>query len=114
MSSFANTTRPASSSSSSAKTGSTARQGPHHGAQKSTTTGVSARRTSCSKVASVSSSTATMLQAAGQRPEPKHGHLPDRLDDDAVTHLRATFLPVDEADRHLDHAKPRAHRAIGG
>ena len=33
----------------------TALHGPHHGAQKSTTTGRSARRTSCSKLASVTS-----------------------------------------------------------
>src|ERR687886_1048184 len=40
---------PASSSS----TGATARQGPHHGAQKSTMTGLSDLSTCCSKVSSV-------------------------------------------------------------
>src|SRR4029453_15864780 len=133
MSSFANTMRPESSSSSCARIGSTARQGPHHGAQKSTTTGVSACRTSCSKLASVSSSTPAMLptgarakpvrplsgiasdasETARQCPEPQYGDLPDSLGDDGVAHLRAAVLAVDEADRHLDHAEARAQRAVG-
>ncbi len=56
MSSFANLTREPCSSSSWRRIGSTAWHGPHQGAQKSTITGVSAWMTSCSKLASVSSS----------------------------------------------------------
>ena len=37
----------------SSSTGATTRQGPHHGAQKSTSTGPSASRTSASKLVSV-------------------------------------------------------------
>src|SRR5215211_5114026 len=53
----------------SSRIGETRRHGTHHGAQKSTMTGLSARRTSLSKVASVTSATAiisdlhTLLEA---------------------------------------------------
>src|SRR3954451_4559850 len=113
MSSLANLTRPSCSAASSARIGSTARQGPHQGAQKSTTTAVSACRTSCSKVASVSSSTGPTLQAAHQRPEPEDRHLPDRLEHDPAAHLRAAMLAVDERDRDLDDAEAGAERAVG-
>src|SRR5206468_3854937 len=46
-----------------ARTGSTARQGPHQGAQKSTTTGSPASRTSRWKLSSVTSRTATAFQS---------------------------------------------------
>src|SRR6188508_3408737 len=113
MSSLANLTRPSCSSASWAKIGSTARQGPHQGAQKSTTTGVSACRTSCSKVASVSSSTLATLQAPGEGAEAEDGHLPDRLEHNAAAHLRAAVLAVDEGDRHLDDAEAGPERAVG-
>src|SRR5579885_689253 len=48
---------PAKSLDRSSTTGATALQGPHHGAQKSTSTGMSALRTTCSKVASVTFAT---------------------------------------------------------
>src|SRR5436309_1891835 len=113
MSSFANLTLGPYCSSSWRSTGSTARQGPHQGAQKSTITGVSARRTSCSKVASVSSFTRAMLQPPSERPEPQQRHLPHRLEDDAAAHLRASSLPVDEGDRHLDDAEAGLERPVG-
>src|ERR1700704_161270 len=45
----------------SSRTGATTRQGPHHGAQKSTRTGVSASMTSATKVVSVTSMTSAMF-----------------------------------------------------
>src|SRR5918993_5939188 len=45
--------RPSSSPASPSSTGATARHGPHHGAQKSTSTAPVASRTSCLKLASV-------------------------------------------------------------
>src|SRR4051812_26939313 len=134
MSSLANLTRPSCAAASSVRIGSTARHGPHHGAQKSTTTGFADCRTSCSKVASVSSSTTSML-STGDRAEPgrppsgiasdasepaeegadtEKRHLPDRLEHDRAAHLRAAVLAVDEGDRHLDDAEPGAQRAVGG
>src|ERR1700722_17588715 len=83
-------------------TGLTARQGPHHGAQKSTTTGLSALRTSCSKLASVTSRIPMpRLQAPAQRPQPQLRDLPCRLGDDPLAHLRMPALAVAEGDRHL-------------
>src|SRR5690349_2695866 len=114
MSSFTNLTRPSCSSARAASTGSTARHGPHHGAQKSTTTGVSARRTSASKPASVTSSTECRLQPAGECAEAQHRHLPESLEHDRAAHLRAALLAVDEADRHLDDAEPGPQCPVGG
>src|SRR6185312_6099819 len=111
MSSFTNLTLPWSAASA-VRTGSTAWHGPHQGAQKSTTTGVSACRTSCSKVASVSSSTAATLQTAGQCPEAEHRHLPDRLEHDRAAHLRAAVLAVDESDRDLDDPEAGSERPV--
>src|SRR5919206_4620770 len=105
MSSLANVTRPSYSEASCSSTGSTARHGPHHGAQKSTTTGVCERRTSSSKVASVICCTDPRLQLAGDGPEAQRRHLPDRLEHDRAAHLRAAFLAVDEGDRDLRDAK---------
>src|SRR6202008_3803275 len=96
MSSFTNPTRSPCSSSSWAKIGSTALHGPHHGAQKSTTPGRPACRTSCSKLSSPTSRTEATLQAAGQRPEAQDRHLPDRLEHDGAAHLGAAALTVDE------------------
>src|ERR1044072_8500952 len=114
MSSFANFTRWPYSSSSWRSTGSTARHGPHHGAPKSTITGVSACRTSCSKVASVSSFMRTMLQPPREGPEAQGRDFPDRLEDDAAAHLRAPVPAVDKGDRHLDDAEAGAQRPVGG
>src|SRR5215210_4165480 len=113
MSSFANLTRAPCASSSSRRTGSTARHGPHQGAQKSTTTGVSGCRTSCSKVASVSSSTRAMLQAPPERAEAQRRDLPDRLEHDPAAHLRAAALAVGERDRNLDDAEAGPQSAVG-
>src|SRR5207248_6434117 len=101
------------SSGSSARAGSIARHGPHHGAQKSTTTGRSAPSTSSSNRASVTSSTSPMLQAAEQRGRPEGRYLPDRLEHDRAAHLRAAGLAVDEADRHLDDAEARPQGPVG-
>src|SRR5687768_4507491 len=53
--SLRNSTLPSYSSASSSTIGATMRQGPHHGAQKSTSTGLSAWRTSSSQLVSVTS-----------------------------------------------------------
>src|SRR5262245_40244403 len=53
MFSFATVSCPSYSPASSSRIGATTRHGPHHGAQKSTTTGVSDFNTFCSKSASV-------------------------------------------------------------
>src|SRR3954447_7897047 len=113
MSSLPNTTRSPCSVSSSCRIGSTALHGPHQGAQKSTTTGRSACRTSRSKFSSVSSSTAAMLQAAEERLEAEERHLPDRLEHDRAAHLRLTLLAVREADRDLHDAEALAQSAVG-
>src|SRR5262249_1791423 len=114
MSSLTNRTRPSCSWARAASTGSTAWHGPHHGAQKSTTTGMSACSTSASKLASVTASTACRLQASGERPEPEKRHLPDRLEHDRTAHLRAAVHAVDEGDRHLFDPESGAQRAVGG
>src|SRR5438309_1409051 len=101
MSTFTNSTASVSSASSSS-TRVTPLQGPHQGAQKSTTTGRPARRTSSSKLASVTSRTPSRLQPPPQRPEAQERHLPDRLEHDAPAHLRVALLAVGEGDRHLD------------
>src|SRR5919204_4457703 len=112
MSSFANLIRPPCACSRSANTDSTARQGPHQGAQKSTTTGVSARSTSFSKLASVTVCTSAMLETPQEGGAAQSRHLPDRLEHDVAAHLRAADGAVDERDRHLDHAKARAERPV--
>src|SRR4051812_29212914 len=114
MSSLANLTRPSCAAASSVRIGSTARHGPHQGAQKSTTTGVEDCSTSSSKVASVSSSTASTLHTAEEGADTQNRYLPDRLEHDRTAHLRAAVLPVDEGDRHLDDAKAGPQRAVGG
>src|SRR5262245_54389984 len=60
MSSLTNSTASVSAASRS-RIGCTAWHGPHHGAQKSTTTGLPACSTSCSKLASVTSRTAVPI-----------------------------------------------------
>src|SRR5579871_3601604 len=91
------------SSASASSTGWTARQGPHHGAQKSTTTGLSACRTSASNVSSVTSFTARSLQSPRERAEPQQRDAPDGFQDDRAAHLRVALGAVDEDDRHLGH-----------
>src|SRR6516225_4066733 len=96
------------SSASCSRIGVTARQGPHQGAQKSTTTGPSARRTSASKLSSVTSFTARWYRGSEpveQGSEPEQQHAPDRLEHDRAAHLRVPDLAVDEDDRHLDDAE---------
>src|SRR5580765_721512 len=88
--------------------GVTALHGPHHGAQKSTTTVLPVWRTSCSKLASVTSRIAASLQTPCERAQPHERHLPDRFEHDRAIHLRVTLLPVDEGDRYLDHPEPCA------
>src|ERR1700693_3692105 len=103
----------ATSTGNSARMGSSALHGRHQGAQKSTTTGLSARRTASSKSLSVTSRTTANLQAAGERPEPQPGPLPDRLEHDGAAHLRLAHGPVGEKDRDLDHAEPLAQGPVG-
>src|SRR5205814_536668 len=104
MSSLTKPTRSPCSASSSARIGSTALHGPHQGAQKSTTTGRPAWRTSCSNVLSPTSSTPATLQAACERPEAQRRDLPDRLEHDRAAHLRAAAHEVDVAGG-LDQAR---------
>src|SRR5437588_4849203 len=114
MFTFAKTIRSPCCEERSSRIGSTARQGPHQGAQKSTTTGVSAWRTSASKLSSVTSITRTMLQTARESGRAQGRHLPDRLEHDSPAHLGASHLAVDERDRHLEDAEAGADRAIRG
>src|SRR5213592_313753 len=64
MFSFANSTFPDVRCSSSSRIGSIALHGPHHGAQKSTTTGTSAASTSRSNVESLTSNTGGIVAGA--------------------------------------------------
>src|SRR6267143_4169146 len=92
---------------SSSRAGSIALHGPHHGAQKSTTTGRPACRTSCSNVSSVTARIGLTLPA-----EPEERHPPDRFEHDRLAHLRAAGRAVDERDRDLDRLEARALRPI--
>src|ERR1700675_4937857 len=96
MSSFTNSTLSVVSASSSSA-GSIALQGPHHGAQKSTTTAFPDWRTSRSNVSSVTDRISSLST------DPEQRHAPDRLEDDRPAHLRLPGHPVDERDRDLDH-----------
>src|SRR5512132_479511 len=104
---FVKTTRSPASCSRPSSTGVIAWQGPHQGAQKSTTTGTSARSTCSSNVSSVTSST-------GSKVSQPHGRdLPHGLEHDRLAHLRAADLPVDEDDRDLDDAEVSPERHVG-
>src|SRR4029453_11359811 len=105
---FVKTTRSPASSSRLSSTGVIAWHGPHQGAQKSTTTGTSARRTCSSNVSSVTSSTRS------KRSQPKGRDLPYGFEHDRLAHLRAAHLSVDENDRYLDDAEPSPQRSVGG
>src|SRR5207253_9956897 len=67
MFSFANSTLPDVRVSSSLRIGSIALHGPHHGAQKSTTTGTSAASTSRSNVESLTSNTGGIVAGADRK-----------------------------------------------
>ena len=71
VSSLASATSPSCSFASASSTGVSWRHGPHHSAQKSTTTGISCERsmTSCSKVASVVSKITTTRMTGSGRPQ---------------------------------------------
>src|SRR5947208_13154377 len=103
---------PGLSESSCSRIGCTARHGPHQGAQKSTTTGPPAWRTSRSKLSSVTSRIAQLYPPEKTR-RPQRRHLPDRLRDDRLRHLRRARLAVDERDRDLDDSKAGANRTVG-
>src|SRR5688500_1720850 len=87
------------------------RQGPHQGAQKSTSTGLSASSTSAWKLLSVTSSRlpATFAPFADRvaseniasTPESQGGHLPDRLKRDSRRHLRLPLAALPKQDRYL-------------
>src|SRR4051794_9556589 len=109
----------------SSRTGATTRHGPHHGAQKSTSTGVSASRTSAWKLLSVTSFTGPaidapfgfrrclLLVAIQSVVTPQAGDQQHRLARDPPAHLRAAELPVAEGDGHLHDPEARAHRPVG-
>ena len=105
------TRRRSCSAASCSRTGSTARHGPHHGAQKSTTTGPSPWSTSCSKLASVTSRT-TRDATDGRRGRGSGAAGTFQIASSTIVlaHLRAADLAVDERDRHLDDAEARAER----
>src|SRR3954454_23932943 len=107
MSSFTNET-PVLAAASSSSAGSIALHGPHHGAQKSTTTGCSASSTSLSKVASVTLRIGLTLPVQAQQ-----GHRPHRFEHDRLAHLRVTRGAVGERDGDLEHPKARLLRAVG-
>src|SRR3954451_14105910 len=107
----------------SSSTGATMRHGPHQGAQKSTSTGVSDSRTSAWKLSSV-----TWVMVPAMRVPPgrvgvasrsivppagpaKRGHEPGGLQRDPPRHLRAALAALPEDDRDLLHAQPRADGA---
>src|SRR5512132_242270 len=103
---FVKTTRSPASCSRPSSTGVIAWQGPHQGAQKSTTTGTSARSTCSSNVSSVTSTT-------GSKGSQPHGRdLPHRLEHDRLDPLRAAHRPVDDVDR-LEHDAAVALEAAG-
>src|SRR5580700_6737859 len=113
MSSFTNSTFSVPSASCSS-TGATARQGPHHGAQKSTTTGRSARSTSCSKLSSLTARIVELrLAPTGERAQAQQRYAPGRLRDDPLAHLRVAALAIGERDRHLADAEARAAGTVG-
>src|SRR2546430_178249 len=113
MLSLTKSTCPWCASASCSRIGWTARQGPHHGAQKSTTTGRFEASTCSSNRTSVTSSTGSMLQTTPQRGDAEQRDLPDRLEHDRAAHLRAAGFAVDEPDRNLDDAEARPQRAVG-
>src|SRR5688572_23226024 len=97
------------------------RHGPHQGAQKSTTTGLSDWMTSSSKVASVTSLTLLIAslylqrllsEPPSQRRQAKGRHLHEGLEHDRAGHLRAAELAVGEDDRHLVDAVPGAQGPV--
>src|SRR4029450_6836779 len=105
---FVKTTRSPASSSRLSSTGVIAWHGPHQGAQKSTTTGTSARSTCSSNVSSVTSSTRS------KRSQPQCRDLPYGFHPNRLSHLRAAHLSVDEDDRYLDDAEPSPQCPVGG
>ena len=93
----------------SSSAGSIALHGPHHGAQKSTTTGPPACSTSCSKVASV-----TARIGAYSRPHSKPSRGTRHTASSTIVWLifDAPTVAVDERDRHLDHLEAGPFRAV--
>src|SRR4029450_6068535 len=97
---FVKTTRSPASSSRLSSTGVIAWHGPHQGAQKSTTTGISAPSPCSSNVSSVTSSTRP------KRSQPQRRDLPNGFEHNRLAHLRPAHLSVNEDDRYLDDAEP--------
>ena len=117
--------------------GCTTRHGPHQGAQKSTSTGLSESRTSDWKLASVTSvslpgtfvssgsgcrwchitiqnearlSAVIALTLAPAADGPHRGDPPDRLGEDRPAHLRVPLSAVAKHDQHLDDPEPAGSR----
>src|SRR6266568_6141115 len=91
-------------------TGSSAVQGRHQGAQKSTMTGSAA--IASSNVAGPSSRMPWMLQPPSECREPQPRYVHDRLEEDRSAHLRDAFGAVGEPDRHFDDGEALAKRAV--
>src|SRR3954447_12439876 len=99
------TVRSSRSLSSSSRWGAMIRQGPHQGAQKSTSTGCGDSSTSAAKLLSVTSFRlpATYLPRSGLTAykrladrSPERGDLPNRLECDSRIHLGFSYPPVPE------------------
>src|SRR5689334_20647086 len=94
------------------------RQGPHQGAQKSTSTAFSFSITSAWKLPSVTSgrfpaTSAPLLVACFRKysvgvlaPQAERRHLPHRLDRDPRAHLGRALGAIAEDDRNFLHTEP--------
>src|SRR5690349_25114932 len=107
MSIFTNSTA-SDDAASSSSAGSIALHGPHHGAQKSTTTGEPACSTSASKVSSVTARTSRTLAAQAQQRHTPHG-----FEHDPPAHLRVPDRAVVEDDRHFHDPEATPLRPVG-
>ena len=81
--------------------------GPHHGAQKSTTTGLPAWSTSCSKLASVTSRIADQVTDGRRAPSRSSGTFQIASSTIARLIFEWPVLAVGERDRDLDDAEAR-------
>src|SRR3954447_18865674 len=97
------------------------RHGPHQGAQKSTSTGLSASITSAWKLLSVTSSrlpatnapSVDASESIASASEAHSGYLPHRLQRNPGRHLRVPLATFPKPDRYLLHPESRPDRPIG-
>src|SRR4051812_42056931 len=110
------TVRSSRSLSSSSRCGAMIRQGPHQGAQKSTSTGWPAPSTSAAKLVSVTSvrlpangispsETIGCLQKISTAPTSQRRHFPHCFERDPCVHLGFSHPALPENDRDLDNAE---------